>query len=146
MNAPRLTYALLLLIFLSADGLAQKGTLAGKVTDESGAGISAVRVQIYADAAPFGGVISDRSVLTAPDGKFSIELAPGLYDVVLLAHGFDPVAEKLLVEPDKGITFGRSLKANPYIFEELLGEPLIVPTKTSVLPDRISTVGLKKKK
>ena len=47
---------------------------------------------------------------TGPDGRYSIELKPGVYDIFFSFPIFSPVATKIKVEVGKTLDFDTTLK------------------------------------
>jgi hypothetical protein len=139
MKAQFLPYALALLS-LSASVHAQKElALTGQVTDPFRAGIPDVTVQIHHDKTCCGTErIADRTASTDQAGSFAIDLPPGLYDIVLLADGYDPVAEKVLVLADKPVIFSKRMRVTQYLGDEIPPISMVVVTTTSDVPNQIS--------
>jgi Carboxypeptidase regulatory-like domain len=139
MKAQFLSYALALLS-LSGSVPAQKtAALNGQVTDPFSAGIPAVSVQIHHDKTCRGAErIADRSVSTDQEGTFAVDLPPGRYDIVLLADGYDPVAEKVLVLADKPAIFSKRMRVTQYSGDEIPTISMVVVATTSDVPNQIS--------
>lgn len=91
---------ILLLCLAGAFGV-KAGTLTGTVKDSEGAAISNAEVIVHWD--PSGAnylpdnisMKADVTATTDKDGRFSIDLPPGFYDVFVTAMAFSPRAEKI---------------------------------------------------
>lgn len=71
-------------IFVASAASAQTGVISGKVTDETGAGVPAARVEAFG---PLGGVAA--AALSADDGEYRlVNLEPGVYTVVISRIGY----------------------------------------------------------
>jgi hypothetical protein len=102
-------------IFLSGSSLAAdtKGTLQGVVMDFTGAVIpnAAVRVVHWDTSEPGNPMVKEDSALkTGADGRYSIDLKPGIYDIFFSFPIFTPVAVKVKVEAGKTFDFDPKLK------------------------------------
>lgn len=93
---PRATAITFLLLFLFLAGAAAQGqtnltqfALTGRITDTSGAAVSGARVSITANKQAAG------SATTADDGKFTISLAPGEYELRVTANGFSNYSRRI---------------------------------------------------
>lgn len=89
------------------------GTLRGMVTDFTGAVIPNVAVRVvHWDTSEVGkATVEEYSALkTGADGRYSIDLKPGLYDIFFSFPIFSPVAMKVKVEPGKTLDFDTKLK------------------------------------
>ena len=76
-------------------------TLSGTVRDSEGAVIAKAHVVVHWDAAGSNylgdnvGIKDDITVSTDTNGRFSLELPPGFYDVFVAATAFAPHCEKI---------------------------------------------------
>src|SRR5215469_747483 len=113
--------ALLLLILAFTS---QAATLSGTVRDSEGAVIAKAHVVIHWDRAGSEylgnnpGIKEDITVTTESDGKFSLELPPGFYDVFVTASAFTPHCEKIRLK-DKSKTLDVKLTVSPVASKEL---------------------------
>jgi hypothetical protein len=110
-----------LAIFVRADS----GKLTGAVRDSEGAVIANSIVLVHGDAqgadAPRGataGLRKDLRLTTNSMGVFSVELAPGFYDVVLFAHAFSPNAHKVRIRNGQTVSYDAKLLPDPQITAE----------------------------
>jgi len=117
------TLSVVLLLLMSA--VASKATtLSGTVRDSEGAVIPKAHVVIHWDASGSNylgdnlGIKEDITVSTDSEGKFSLELPQGFYDVFVTATAFTPRCEKLRLK-DKPKTFDVKLKLSPVASKEL---------------------------
>jgi hypothetical protein len=116
-----LSAAVLLLVFAFAS---RATTLSGTVRDSEGAVIAKAHVVIhwdFAGAAYLGDNVAikeDITVSSDSDGKFSLDLPPGFYDVFVAASAFTPHCEKIRLK-DKPLTFGVKLKVSPVASKEI---------------------------
>jgi hypothetical protein len=106
-----------LTIFLSGASFAADtdGTLRGAVTDLSGAVIPNVAVRVvHWDTSEIGNAtMKEYSLLkTGADGRYSIDLKPGVYDIFFSFTVFSPVAMKVKVEAGKTLDFDTKLKVD----------------------------------
>ena len=89
------------LLLLMSAVTTQAATLSGTVRDSEGAVISKAHVVVHWDGAGSNylgdnvGIKEDITVSTDPNGKFSLELPPGFYDVFVAAAAFVPHCEKI---------------------------------------------------
>ena len=92
-----------LLLLISAFS-AHAATLSGTVRDSEGAVIPKAYVVVHWDGAGSNylrhnvGIKQDITVSTDSNGKFSLELPPGFYDVFITATAFAPHCEKIRVK------------------------------------------------
>ncbi len=111
----KLLWLCVLTIFLngSSFGADTDATLRGVVTDVTGAVIPNVAVRVvHWDTSEVGNAtVREYPVLkTGPDGRYSIELKPGVYDIFFSFPIFSPVATKIKVEVGKTLDFDTTLK------------------------------------
>jgi hypothetical protein len=82
------------------------GTLEGSVQDAfEHASITPAYILVHRDA-------RDIRVSVNSLGRYSVELAPGFYDVFVSARGFDPACQKVRVEAGKTGAYDPALKAS----------------------------------
>jgi|SRR5579862_3307875 hypothetical protein len=112
------------LLLLMSAFTCKAATFAGTVRDSEGAVIAKAHVVIHWDPAGSNylgdnvGIKEDISVNTGSDGKFSLELPPGFYDVLVTATAFAPYCEKIRLK-DRPKTFDVKLKVSPVASKEL---------------------------
>ncbi len=101
-------------------------SVAGQVTDSEGAAIARARVLFHWD--PSGskvglsdniGIQQDVTVTTDADGKYSLDIPSGFYDVYVSAMAFTPTAAKLRVKQGRRSTYNVSLRVDPLVSKEL---------------------------
>ena len=93
--------------------LSPRSGLQGRVIDKfEHAPISDVYVLVHSSTGP------DAHIRTDVSGKYSIELPPGVYDVLISADGFSPVSRKVEVTPRGMIDFDAVLEFNDLGMEE----------------------------
>jgi Carboxypeptidase regulatory-like domain len=89
------------------------GTLRGVVTDLTGAVVPNVAVRVvHWDTSVVGRTTlkEDSALKTGADGRYSINLKPGLYDIFFSFPIFAPVAMKVKVEAGKTVDFDTKLR------------------------------------
>ena len=112
------------LLFLLLALTSNATTLSGTVRDSEGAVIAKAHVVIHWDPAGSNylgnnlGIKEDITVSTDTDGKFSLDLPPGFYDVFIAATACTPSCEKIRLK-DKPKTFDVKLKVSPVASKEL---------------------------
>ena len=80
------------------------GSLRGTVVDSEGAIVWMAHVVIHADLTGRDGARPDDQTLqTGRDGRFAVQLGPGLYDVCVMADAFTPSCHKLAVDEGKTV-------------------------------------------
>jgi Carboxypeptidase regulatory-like domain len=115
--------SVILLLLISAF-TCKAATFSGTVRDSLGAVIANAHVVIHWDPAGSNylgdnvGIREDISVSTDSDGKFSLELPPGFYDVFVTATAFTPYCEKIRLK-DRPKTYDVKLKVSPVASKEL---------------------------
>jgi Carboxypeptidase regulatory-like domain len=107
------------------------GTVSGKVFDRAGAVIRGARVTIHWDPSGSnqlkditGDSREDVSVVTGEDGRFSVKLKPGFYDVFVAATGFSPHCEKVRLK-DKEVKMSVTLDVRSIVIRET-GDSVVV--------------------
>jgi len=85
---------------------ASRGSMRGKVVDCAGDPVAKAYILVH----PSGQPGSDVRVPVRRDGGFSIELAPGFYDVFVTGAGFSPVCVKLELRDGKTTTYNPVLR------------------------------------
>jgi Carboxypeptidase regulatory-like domain len=89
------------------------GTLRGVVTDLTGAVVPNVAVRVvHWDTSEVGHATlkEDSALKTGSDGRYSINLKPGLYDIFFSFPIFTPTAMKVKVEAGKTVDFETKLR------------------------------------
>lgn len=83
------------------------GSLSGVVLDPSGAVVAGVSIRIQhweIDKSGHPALKEDSLVQSGPDGRYAINLKPGVYDVFTSFPIFSPVAKKVKVEGGRHAT------------------------------------------
>ncbi len=102
------------------------GRLEGTVDDPSRAGIKGAFVLVHWD--PVGssvglrtnvGIAQDLTAHTDADGRFSVELPPGFYDVLFSASAFSPAAKKVRILPGSVLRYEARLQLDTTVTEAL---------------------------
>jgi hypothetical protein len=111
----KLFWLCVLTIFINGSSFAADtdGTLRGVVTDLTGAVIPNVAVRVvHWDTSEVGNAtVKEYSALkTGADGRYSVDLEPGVYDIFFSFPIFSPVAMKVKVEAGKTLDFDTTLK------------------------------------
>jgi hypothetical protein len=96
----------------------ESGRLDGRVTDPSGAVINGAYVLVHWDPAGSPGmrtnvgIANDLVAHTDVNGRFSISLPPGFYDVLFSASAFSPKAKKFVSFLDRhsSMTYNSNLR------------------------------------
>lgn len=120
MNILRLTL-LLLLTTVSTTAAA----LVGTVRDSEGAVIPHAVVIIHWDAAGSNylkdniGIKEDVTATTDSNGRFSVSLPPGFYDVFVAATAFSPSCDKIRLKGNGSKTYDVKLKVSQLTLQEL---------------------------
>jgi len=100
-------------------------TLSGTVRDSEGAVISNAHVIVHWD--PSGsnylkdnlGIKQDIATTTDSSGRFSVELPPGFYDVLVTAMAFTPHCDKVRLKDKEAGSYELRLKISPVTSKEL---------------------------
>lgn len=93
------------------------GSLSGVVLDPSGAVVMGVSIRIQhweIDKSGHPALKEDSLVQSGQDGRYAINLKPGVYDVFTSFPIFSPVAKKVKVDAGKVCDFSPKLKIDPY--------------------------------
>jgi hypothetical protein len=112
------------LLLLMSAFTCKAATFSGTVRDSEGAVIAKAHVVIHWDPAGSNylgdnvGIKEDITVSTDSDGKFSLELPRGFYDVFVTATAFTPYCGKIRLK-DRPKTFDVKLKVSPVASKEL---------------------------
>jgi hypothetical protein len=112
---------LLLLVTCSA----KAATLSGTVLDSEGAVISNAHVIVHWDSSGSNylkdnhGITQDITVTSDSNGHFSLELAPGFYDVFVTATAFSPHCEKIRLKGTEVKSYEIKLKVSRILSIEL---------------------------
>ncbi len=115
---------ILLIILLTAVST-HAATLSGTIRDSEGAAIANARVIIHWDSSGKNylsdnvGISEDKIISTDVNGKFSLELPPGLYDVFVAATAFSPHCEKIRIKGNGPRTYEIRLKVSKVASKEL---------------------------
>lgn len=95
------------LILIAGAPVHESSRLEGIVADPTGAGIKGAFVFVHWDPAGSSvglqsnvGIAHDEAARTDVNGKFSIALPPGFYDVLFSASAFSPKAKKVRILPN----------------------------------------------
>lgn len=112
-----------LLLFAATPATA--ATLSGTVRDSEGAVISKAYVVVHWD--PSGsnylkdnlGLKQDITATTDSNGRFSLDLPPGFYDVFVTATAFSPHCKKVRLKDKEAKAYDVKLKVDPITLREL---------------------------
>jgi hypothetical protein len=91
----------LALLLLTCALTTHAATLSGTIRDSEGAVIAKAHIVVHWDESGANylgdnlGVKEDITMSTDSNGKFSLEIPPGFYDVFVAATGFAPYCEKV---------------------------------------------------
>ena len=103
---------------LLARGQEDGGTLQGKVVDREGAVLPA-HILIHADLAGRNGDRPNDRLLTSGDkGELEVQLAPGFYDVCVMADGFVPVCRKIRIRTERSEVTRFRLEIDSKVLED----------------------------
>lgn len=104
----------------------QESGITGKITDDQGAGIRNARVLFHWDPAGSEvglkdniGIKQDVTATTDEDGKYSVDIPPGFYDVFVSSMAFTPTAAKVRVKTGQRATYNSKLKVDAVVSREL---------------------------
>jgi len=100
----------------AADG--SDGSLSGVVMDATGAVVvgAAVRIEHWETGKSGHAALKEDSLVqSGQDGRYAINLKPGVYDVFISFTIFSPAAKKVKVETGKTFDFSPKLKIDPYM-------------------------------
>jgi Carboxypeptidase regulatory-like domain len=114
-------------ILLASPGFAVQNTvIEGKVTDCEGAALANARILIHWDSSGSStglkdniGTKHDVAGVSDREGKYSVHVPPGFYDIFVSAKAFTPTAAKVRVKPDQPSTFDAALCPDPLVSKEL---------------------------
>ena len=120
MNLRRIALFLLLAVTST-----KAATLSATVRDSGGAVISKAHVVIHWD--PSGsnylkddsGIKQDITVTTDSNGRFSLDLPAGFYDVFVTAAAFSPHCAKVRLRDKEAKAYEVKLKISPVVVKEL---------------------------
>ena len=119
MNLNSLRVSLILLIAAVSTHAA---TLSGTIRDSEGAAIANAHVIIHWDSTSRNhnvGISEDKVFSTDVNGKFSLELPPGLYDIFVAATASSPHCEKIRMKGSEPSTYEIRLKVSEVASEGL---------------------------
>jgi hypothetical protein len=122
MNMRMLRISVILLLAASS---AKAATLSGTVRDPEGAVIANAHVVVHWDSSGSNylkdnlGTRQDVTVSSDSNGKFSLELPPGFYDVFVAATAFTRYCEKIRLKGDEGKSYEVRLRLSPVTSKEL---------------------------
>ena len=94
------------------------GILNGVITDSTGASVADVLIRLEhwgTDELHDPKLLNELVVRTDGDGKYTIELDPGLYDLFISTLMFSPVAKKIRIEAGKTSVFSPKLRLDRLI-------------------------------
>jgi hypothetical protein len=109
------------LILLIAAVSTHAATLSGTIRDSEGA-IANAHVVIHWDSTSRNhnvGISEDKVISTDVNGKFSLELPSGLYDIFVAATAFSPHCEKIRMKGSEPRTYEIRLKVSEVASEGL---------------------------
>ena len=118
------SFRILLILFLTAVST-HGATLSGTIRDSEGAAIANAHVIIHWDSSGKNylsdnlGISEDRVISTDANGKFSLELPPGFYDVFVAATAFSPHCEKIRIKGSGPRTYEIRLRVSKVASKEL---------------------------
>lgn len=116
---------LVALVVLFGVTSAEAVTLAGTVRDPGGAVIAKAHVVIHCDSSGSNylrdniGIKEDITATTDSNGKFSVDLPPGFYDVFVAAISFSPHCDKVRVKDAETKRYEIRLKLSSVTSKEL---------------------------
>ena len=126
----------LLFLFTSPLFASPKSVIAGRVVDSEGAVIANARVLVHWDSSGSTvgltdniGLKNDVSAITDANGRYSVRLPAGFYDVFVSAMAFTPTAAKVRVKRDQPTTFDTSLRPDPLVSNELAHKLVTTPSQ-----------------
>ncbi len=113
------------LLLLLAAVSTESATLSGTVSDSEGAVIPNTQIIVHWD--PSGsnylkdnlGIKQDITTTSDSKGQFSLELAPGFYDVFVMATAFSPHCEKIRLKDKQIKAYEIKLKVSAVTSKEL---------------------------
>lgn len=124
--------SLFLCLLLSWQAFAQKGTVTGTVTSQSnkerliGTTVLVKETNIGAS--------------TNPEGRYTLELAPGTYTLTFSYIGFKSISQPVTVVADQTITLDMSLEESAILGRELVVSASRRPEKITEAPATISVI------
>ena len=100
---------------------APTATLRGAIVDSEGAVIGMAHIVIHEDGSGRDTSQNAGDVTRQSDegGRFSVQLAPGFYDVCIMALGFTPDCRKVRLRPQGTIDISVRLTIDPQVVDEL---------------------------
>ena len=100
--------------------------LKGKVTDSEGGVIANAVIFVHWDSSGSAtglkankGIQGDQSFRTDKEGRYSAELPPGFYDLLITSPAFSPVCKKVWIANGPPIEYSAKLNADPLVIEAL---------------------------
>ena len=115
----------ILLIFLVTAVSTHGARLSGTIRDSEGAAIANAHVIIHWDSSGKNylsdnlGISEDKVISTDANGKFSLELPPGFYDVFVAATAFSPHCEKIRIKGSGPRTYEIRLRVSKVVSKAL---------------------------
>jgi len=94
------------------------GTLKGVVTDQTGAAVDGILIRKEnwgVDARQHPMIKGETSSYTDLEGRFSLTLAPGVYDVFISSSSFSPIAKRVDVKAGNETAYNPQLSLDPHI-------------------------------
>ena len=112
-------FCLLVVVAHICFGQTSTGQLVGTVEDPNGAPVEQVclRVQHWSLDNPNrkAMLVEDATVTRSDQGRFKVDLPPGIYDVFLSAPSFEPVARSVKIKVGKETQLRLKLKSGRYV-------------------------------
>jgi hypothetical protein len=107
-----------MLLALLNTGTAFSSTIAGTVRDSAGAVVAKAQITVHRD--PVGGAKESTDAVVSSDknGQFTLNIAPGFYDLFVSASGFSPECTKVRASETKPAIYMPRLRADPLVVKE----------------------------
>jgi hypothetical protein len=128
-----LCLAIALVLSGHAPGQTPTGSFKGVVTDPSGAVIPNATVLVHRDWPEQN--TQDLRLNTDKFGRFSIELAPGFYDIAIFAHAFSPNSGKVRIRGSQATHYTAKLAVDPQWIAEFGDTFVENPVPVEPLPN-----------
>ena len=106
------------LLLNAGTALSSTNSISGTVKDSEGAVIDRATITIHRDSSVVGKENADRVVTSDKNGQFTVEVAPGFYDIFVSAPAFSPQCTKVRARDVERAIYMPRLRADPLVIKE----------------------------